>query len=312
MGCRWGGVGREWYVDRRRGQGRNYQRQAMGRVQWDGSDDFFFLSVLFFLSFSPFSSAFLPSALLYSVLSRRQPLAVLILSSSFVFSPVAARPSSASERSFERPISLLPTLSLSPHQSSLQRLDTMAADLTEDARIREVRSPILSLLFLLFLISPNCALTSSLNNATFPPLPTSDTPSRPPTTTHAPLSTPPRQIFDREMKTLCRTYGAESLPISYAEALKNVHLLKDKVVIVTGGSKGVFQSLLPSFSCRRLLIFRRTARTGLGKEYAVRAAKYGAKVVISARGQSAIDATVQEIEKEGGCVSPSLSVLLRS
>lgn len=80
------------------------------------------------------------------------------------------------------------------------------------------------------------------------------------------------------MATLRATYGAEALPIPYAEALKNVHTLKDKVVVVTGGSKGI------------------------GKEYAVKAASYGAKVVVSARGQSGIDQVVQEITKAGGYV----------
>ncbi|GAA6030724.1 hypothetical protein JCM8097_006290 [Rhodosporidiobolus ruineniae] len=90
-----------------------------------------------------------------------------------------------------------------------------------------------------------------------------------------------RAIIEKEMATLRLWYGAEAVPVASEEALKEVDAgaLKDKVVVITGGSKG------------------------FGKTYALRAAAYGAKVVIAARGQSGIDATVQEIEAAGGKAS---------
>ncbi|GAA5858000.1 hypothetical protein JCM8547_006658 [Rhodosporidiobolus lusitaniae] len=87
-----------------------------------------------------------------------------------------------------------------------------------------------------------------------------------------------RSIIEKEMATLRLSYGAEAVPVSAEEALKKCEegAMKGKVVVVTGGSKG------------------------FGKSYAFKAAKYGAKVVLGARGQSGIDAVVQQIQKEGG------------
>ncbi|GAA5889811.1 hypothetical protein JCM6882_004332 [Rhodosporidiobolus microsporus] len=98
------------------------------------------------------------------------------------------------------------------------------------------------------------------------------------------MASPPREddgirgIIEKEMATLRLTYGAEAIPISSSSALHAAEAgaLKDKVVVVTGGSKG------------------------FGKTYALKAAEYGAKVVIAARGQKGIDETVEEIKKAGG------------
>lgn len=86
------------------------------------------------------------------------------------------------------------------------------------------------------------------------------------------------QIIEREMATLRLSYGSEALPISTSQALKDCEAgaLQNKVVLVTGGSKG------------------------FGREYAVRAAGFGAKVVIGARGAEGVEEVVKEIRKAGG------------
>ncbi|GAA5972468.1 hypothetical protein JCM11641_001858 [Rhodosporidiobolus odoratus] len=86
------------------------------------------------------------------------------------------------------------------------------------------------------------------------------------------------QIIEREMATLRLSYGSEALLISTSQALKDCEAgaLQNKVVLVTGGSKG------------------------FGREYAVRAAGFGAKVVIGARGAEGVEEVVKKIRKAGG------------
>lgn len=83
------------------------------------------------------------------------------------------------------------------------------------------------------------------------------------------------------MSTLRLTYGPEATPISPRSALSACEsgALKDKVVVVTGGTKG------------------------FGRAFAVRAAvEFGARVVVAARGAKGVEETVEEIRRKGGCV----------
>ncbi|BGP20995.1 hypothetical protein JCM10213_003240 [Rhodosporidiobolus nylandii] len=87
-----------------------------------------------------------------------------------------------------------------------------------------------------------------------------------------------RAIIESEMATLRLSYGREALSVPPSAKLEACEsgALKDKVVVVTGSSKG------------------------FGREYAKKAAKYGAKVVVSARGKKGVEEVVEEIKKEGG------------
>ncbi|BGP44074.1 hypothetical protein JCM10450v2_008291 [Rhodotorula kratochvilovae] len=87
-----------------------------------------------------------------------------------------------------------------------------------------------------------------------------------------------RQVIEREMFRLRRTYGPEALPVPSSAALAPAEAgaLRGKVILVTGGSKG------------------------LGAECARRAAGYGARVVLAARGAEGVRGVVDEIKKAGG------------
>ncbi|GAA5852853.1 hypothetical protein JCM9279_006204 [Rhodotorula babjevae] len=88
-----------------------------------------------------------------------------------------------------------------------------------------------------------------------------------------------RKVIEREMFRLRSTYGPEALPVPSSLALEALRIgaLRGRVVLVTGGSKG------------------------LGREFAVRAAgEGGARVVIGARGESGVREVVEEIRAKGG------------
>ncbi|KPV72832.1 uncharacterized protein RHOBADRAFT_46422 [Rhodotorula graminis WP1] len=88
-----------------------------------------------------------------------------------------------------------------------------------------------------------------------------------------------RKVIEREMLRLRSTYGAEAIPVASSRALSALGhgALRAKVVLVTGGTKG------------------------LGREFALRAAREGgARLVVGARGERGVREVVEEIEAGGG------------